>query len=158
MATKKTEKTGAAKAVEKVKQTAEKAVARAEKVVGKASPAAAKAIGKAAHAVGLDTQAAAPKATPSTKEHAIHSFRRKVIGRITSDKMDKTVVVEASRYSRDPMYKKYVKQRVRYKAHDENNEYRTGDRVEIMEHRPLSKEKRWKVVRLIARPVLEERV
>ena len=105
--------------------------------------------------------AAAPAAkaeTPSTKVHATHSFRRKLIGRVTSDKMDKTVVVEVSRYSPDRVYKKYVKSRQKYKAHDEKNEYRVGDRVEIQEHRPLSKEKRYTVVRLVARPVLEERV
>lgn len=79
---------------------------------------------------------------------------RKLIGRIKSDKMDKTVVVEVMRYKMDPVYKKYVKERRRYKAHDENNEYKTGDRVEIVEHRPLSREKRWKVARLIERPDL----
>lgn len=79
---------------------------------------------------------------------------RKLIGRIKSDKMDKTVVVEVMRYKMDPVYKKYVKERRRYKAHDEQNEYKTGDRVEIIEHRPLSKEKRWKVSRLIERPDL----
>lgn len=79
---------------------------------------------------------------------------RKLIGRIRSDKMDKTVVVEVMRYKMDPVYKKYVKERRRYKAHDETNEYKTGDRVEIIEHRPLSKEKRWKVSRLIDRPAL----
>jgi small subunit ribosomal protein S17 len=79
---------------------------------------------------------------------------RKLIGRIKSDKMDKTVVVEVMRYKMDPVYKKYVKERRRYKAHDETNEYKTGDRVEIIEHRPLSKEKRWKVSRLIERPAL----
>lgn len=79
---------------------------------------------------------------------------RRLIGRIASDKMDKTVVVEVVRYKMDPMYKKYVKVRKRYKAHDETNEYRTGDRVEISEHRPLSKQKRWKVSKLIERPAL----
>ncbi len=79
---------------------------------------------------------------------------RKLIGRIKSDKMDKTVVVEVMRYKMDPVYKKYIKERCRYKAHDETNEYKTGDRVEIIEHRPLSKEKRWKVSRLIERPAL----
>ncbi len=78
---------------------------------------------------------------------------RRLIGRIRSDKMNKTVVVEVMRYKMDPVYKKYVKVRRRYKAHDETNEYKTGDRVEIVEHRPLSKEKRWKVARLIERPV-----
>ena len=70
---------------------------------------------------------------------------RRLIGRVRSDKMDKTVVVEVMRYKMHPVYKKYVKESKRYKAHDETNEYRLGDRVEIMEHRPLSKQKRWKV-------------
>lgn len=88
-------------------------------------------------------------------EHAGHNVRvRRLIGRVRSDKMNKTVVVEVTRYRMDPMYKKYVKIRKRYKAHDETNEYRTGDRVEIQEFRPLSKEKRWKVSKLIDRPVL----
>jgi len=68
--------------------------------------------------------------------------------------MDKTVVVEVMRYKMDPLYKKYIKERRRYKAHDESNEYRTGDRVEIIEHRPLSREKRWKVTKLIERPAV----
>jgi small subunit ribosomal protein S17 len=81
--------------------------------------------------------------------------RRRLIGRVASDKMNKTVVVEVVRYKVDRVYKKYVKVRRRYKAHDEKNEYRTGDRVEIVEHRPLSKEKRWKVATLIERAVVE---
>jgi len=81
--------------------------------------------------------------------------RRRLIGRVASDKMQKTVVVEVVRFKRDPVYKKYVRVRKRYKAHDEKNEYKTGDRVEIEEHRPLSREKRWKVVRLIERPAQE---
>ena len=81
--------------------------------------------------------------------------RRRLIGRVASDKMDKTVVVEVVRFKRDPVYKKYVRVRRRYKAHDEKNEYRTGDRVEIIEHRPLSKHKRWAVARLITRPASE---
>ena len=80
--------------------------------------------------------------------------RRRLIGRVASDKMQKTVVVEVVRFKRDPVYKKYVRVRKRYKAHDEKNEYKTGDRVEIEEHRPLSREKRWKVVKLIERPAL----
>lgn len=79
---------------------------------------------------------------------------RRLIGRVSSDKMMKTVVVEVIRYKLDPVYKKYVRVRKRYKAHDETNEYRVGDRVEIIEHRPLSKEKRWKVSRLVERPAL----
>ena len=84
------------------------------------------------------------------------AHRRKLIGRVSSDKMDKTVVVETTRLKMDPVYKKYIRVRNRYKAHDENNEYRIGDRVEIAEHRPLSRDKRWKVTRLIERPALTE--
>jgi len=81
--------------------------------------------------------------------------KRRLIGRVASDKMQKTVVVEVVRFKRDAMYKKYVRVRKRYKAHDEKNEFKTGDRVEIEEHRPLSREKRWKVVKLIERPAQE---
>jgi small subunit ribosomal protein S17 len=91
----------------------------------------------------------------ATAETTAHSFRRKLIGRVVSDKMTKTVVVEVVRRTRDAMYKKYVRSRARYKAHDERDEFKVGDRVEIQEHRPLSREKRWKVVRLIARAVEE---
>ena len=80
------------------------------------------------------------------------SFRRRLIGSVRSDKMMKSVVVEVVRYKMDSMYKKYVKVRKHYKAHDEKNQYKVGDRVEIIEHRPLSKAKRWKVVKLIERP------
>ena len=81
--------------------------------------------------------------------------RRRLIGRVASDKMQKTVVVEVVSFKRVPVYKKYVRVRKRYKAHDEKNEFKTGDRVEIEEHRPLSRDKRWKVVRLIDRPAQE---
>jgi small subunit ribosomal protein S17 len=69
--------------------------------------------------------------------------------------MEKTVVVEVVRFKRDNVYKKYVRVRKRYKAHDEKNEYKVGDRVEIQEHRPISREKRWIVTKLISRPVEE---
>jgi small subunit ribosomal protein S17 len=93
------------------------------------------------------------QATPAKTEG--ERFRRKLSGRVVRDKMDKTVVVEVVRYSPHAMYKKYVRTRARYKAHDETNECKIGDRVEIIEHRPLSKEKRWKVVRVIERAVIE---
>lgn len=80
---------------------------------------------------------------------------RKLIGRVMSNKMDKTVVVEVVRFKLNGVYKKYVRVRKRYKAHDEKNEYKTGDRVEIMEHAPMSRHKRFKVVRLVARAVQE---
>jgi small subunit ribosomal protein S17 len=84
-----------------------------------------------------------------------HGFRRKLVGRVTRDKMNKTVVVEVIRNSPDPVYKKYVRARERYKAHDETNQYRIGDRVEIQEHRPISRDKRWLVTKLISRQVQE---
>jgi small subunit ribosomal protein S17 len=95
---------------------------------------------------------AAPQAAATVKQHG---FRRKLIGRVRSNKCDKTVVVEVVRNAPDPVYKKYVRARERYKAHDEKNEYKVGDRVEIQEHRPISREKRWIVTRLISRPVEE---
>ena len=79
-------------------------------------------------------------------------YRRKLIGRVRSDKMNKTVIVEVVRFKREGIYKKYVRVRKRYKAHDEKNEFKTGDRVEIVESRPLSREKRWAVARLVDRP------
>lgn len=82
-------------------------------------------------------------------------YRRKLIGRVRSDKMDKTVVVEVVRFKREGVYKKYVRVRKRYKAHDEKNEFKVGDRVEIVESRPLSREKRWAVARLVDRPASE---
>jgi small subunit ribosomal protein S17 len=96
-----------------------------------------------------NAEAAAPEAPRA------HGFRRKMIGRVTSDKMDKTVVVEVIRNALDPVYKKYVRARERYKAHDETNQYKVGDRVEITEHRPISRDKRWLVTKLISRPVEE---
>jgi small subunit ribosomal protein S17 len=78
-------------------------------------------------------------------------YRRKLIGRVRSDKMNKTVIVEVVRFKREGIYKKYVRVRKRYKAHDEKNEFKIGDRVEIIESRPLSREKRWAVARLVER-------
>jgi small subunit ribosomal protein S17 len=66
-------------------------------------------------------------------------------GLVVSDKMDKTIVVQIDRMVMHPIYKKYVKQRVKYKVHDETNEARVGDTVQIEECRPLSKQKRWRM-------------
>jgi small subunit ribosomal protein S17 len=83
------------------------------------------------------------------------SFKRTLIGRVKSDKMNKTIVVEVVRSKMDPVYKKYVRVRKTYQAHDEENTCRIGDRVEIIEHRPLSKMKRWKLLNLVERAVQE---
>jgi small subunit ribosomal protein S17 len=77
--------------------------------------------------------------------------RKKLMGTVTSDKMDKTVVVRVERLVPHEVYKKYVRRRENFKAHDEKNEFRVGDRVEIVETRPMSKDKRWRVARLIER-------
>jgi small subunit ribosomal protein S17 len=71
---------------------------------------------------------------------------RKLEGIIVSDKMNKTRVVAVTRLKKHPRYQKYYKVTRRFKAHDENNEYKTGDRVIIKETRPLSKEKRWRII------------
>ncbi len=73
--------------------------------------------------------------------------RKIVIGTVKSDKMDKTVVVEIARLVKHPKYKKYIRKRTRLYAHDEKNECKKGDRVMLEETRPLSKLKRWRVLR-----------
>jgi small subunit ribosomal protein S17 len=77
---------------------------------------------------------------------------RRLVGIVTSNKMTKTVVVAVTRRVRDPKFHKFVTKRIKYKAHDEKNELKIGDRVEIVETRPLSKDKRWRVARLVERP------
>ncbi|MGI6149480.1 MAG: 30S ribosomal protein S17 [Firmicutes bacterium] len=76
-------------------------------------------------------------------------MRRTRVGTVISDKMDKTVVVSVERVVRHPLYGKTVRRTVKFKAHDENNECRVGDRVRIMETRPLSKDKRWRVMQIV---------
>ncbi|MDG2050128.1 MAG: 30S ribosomal protein S17 [Myxococcota bacterium] len=77
--------------------------------------------------------------------------RRTLIGTVVSDKMDKTVVVRVERLVQDLRYKKYIRRYSRFMAHDENNDCQNGDRVRIIEHRPLSKRKRWKVQETVAK-------
>ena len=79
------------------------------------------------------------------------NLRKTRVGKVVSDKMDKTVVVAIVDNVKHPLYKKIIKNTVKFKAHDENNECRIGDRVEIMETRPLSKDKRWRVTNIIER-------
>ena len=77
------------------------------------------------------------------------NLRKTRIGMVVSDKMDKTVVVAIQDNVKHPKYGKVIKRIVKFKAHDENNECAVGDKVSIMETRPLSKEKRWRVVEII---------
>ena len=76
----------------------------------------------------------------------MNKITRKLKGIIVSDKMDKTVVVSVVRLKKHPVYKKYFKVTKRFKAHDESGVYKVGDKVIIEETRPISREKRWKVI------------
>src|SRR5262245_34829182 len=77
--------------------------------------------------------------------------KRELVGVVVSDKMDKTCVVQVVRRYKHPKYKKYVNERTRYKAHDEKNDAKTGDRVLIVESRPLSRDKRWRLESVLER-------
>ena len=77
------------------------------------------------------------------------NLRKTRVGTVVSDKMDKTIVVAVKDNVQHPLYKKILKRTVKFKAHDENNECRIGDRVMIMETRPLSKVKNWRLVKII---------
>jgi len=79
------------------------------------------------------------------------SLRKVREGVVVSDKMDKTCVVAVERFVQHPLYGRTIRRTVKLKAHDENNECRVGDRVRVMETRPLSKEKRWRVVEIVER-------
>ena len=77
------------------------------------------------------------------------AFRKTMVGQVVSDKMDKTIVVAIEDSVQHPLYKKTMKRTYKLKAHDENNECGIGDTVEVMETRPLSKDKRWRLIRII---------
>ena len=77
------------------------------------------------------------------------NMRKTQIGKVVSNKMDKTIVVAIEDSVKHPLYNKVVKRTVKFKAHDENNEAGIGDRVKVMETRPLSKDKRWRLVEII---------
>ena len=79
------------------------------------------------------------------------NLRKTQVGTVVSDKMDKTVVIAIQDHVRHPLYKKIIKRTVKLKAHDEKNECKVGDRVVVMETRPLSKDKRWRVAQIIER-------
>ena len=82
---------------------------------------------------------------------AERTLRKTRVGKVVSDKMDKTVVVAIEDNVKHPLYKKIVKDTYKLKAHDENNECRIGDTVKVMETRPLSKDKRWRLVEIVER-------
>lgn len=80
-------------------------------------------------------------------------LRKSMIGIVTSDKMQKTVVVAVSRKVKDSMYRKYVVKKSKFKAHDEKNEAKVGDKVLLYETKPISKDKKWKVGKILTRAV-----
>ena len=96
-------------------------------------------------ATSNDTTEQGNKASKST------GARRELVGVVTSDKMNKTVVVQVTRRVKAPLFGKYITKRIKYKAHSENNEFKTGDTVVIVESRPLSKDKRWRVAKLVSK-------
>ena len=83
------------------------------------------------------------------------NLRKVMIGTVVSNKMDKTVVVAVETSVRHKVYGKTVKRTYKLKAHDENNECHEGDKVEVMETRPLSKDKRWRVVRIVEKAIIK---
>ncbi len=81
----------------------------------------------------------------------VDTQRKSKVGRVVSDKMDKTIVVSVERLSRHPLYKRVVRLTTKFKAHDERNEARIGDTVRIEESRPMSATKRWRLVEIVQR-------
>ncbi len=92
-----------------------------------------------------DAKPAETAAVNPAESHDPERRRRQLFGTVVSNKMDKTCVVQVTRRYRHPKYKKYVNERTRYKAHDEENVAQVGDKVAIVESRPLSRDKRWRL-------------
>ena len=83
------------------------------------------------------------------------NLRKTRVGKVVSNKMDKTIVVAIEDHVKHPLYKKIVKKTYKLKAHDENNSCEIGDKVKVMETRPLSKDKRWRVVEIVEKAVIK---
>ena len=83
------------------------------------------------------------------------NLRKTMTGVVTSDKMDKTVVIAVVQNEMDKTYGKIKKRTYKLKAHDENNEFKVGDKVKVMETRPLSKDKRWRVVEIVEKAIIK---
>ena len=94
---------------------------------------------------------ATPMATATSEQATAQSRRQKKVGTVVSDKMDKTVVVAVDYMVMHPLYRRYVRRRSKFQAHDESNDCRVGDRVQIVSSRPLSRTKRWRVQQILER-------
>lgn len=104
------------------------------------------------------SEATEAKGQPTPKSEKERGRRRRLVGRVVSDtskpgRAKKTITVEVTRHFRDPVYGKYVKRSKKFHAHDETEQFKTNDLVEIRESRPLSRTKRWVAVKLLNRPV-----
>lgn len=93
------------------------------------------------------------EATATAPKPAERGNRKRVTGMVVSDKMDKTRVVSVTEYFKSPLYKKFVKRTTKYHMHDEKNDSKVGDKVQIIETRPLSKTKRWRLLQVLERAV-----
>jgi small subunit ribosomal protein S17 len=80
--------------------------------------------------------------------------RKTIVGKVVSDKMDKTIVIAVETYKKHDLYHKRIKSTKKFKAHDENNEAKIGDVVKVMETRPVSKDKRWRLVQVVEKAVI----
>jgi small subunit ribosomal protein S17 len=80
--------------------------------------------------------------------------RRTLVGKVVSDKMDKSIVIAVETYKKHDLYHKRIKHTKKFKAHDENNEARIGDVVKVMETRPISKDKRWRLIQVVEKAVI----
>jgi small subunit ribosomal protein S17 len=92
----------------------------------------------------------------STEQQAEQVSRRRVVGRVVSSKMNKSVTVSVERLIKHPVYGKYIRRTTKYVAHDENNACKAGDVVAIVECRPISKTKAWRVVEIVSEGVADE--
>ena len=90
-------------------------------------------------------------AAPATPEAGKRGVRKAQVGKVTSAKVDKSITVVVERKVRHPVYEKYIRRRTKLHAHDESNEAKVGDTVEVMAARPISKLKRWRLVKIIAK-------
>lgn len=97
----------------------------------------------------MSTQEPTPASAQAAAPASARNRRKVQVGRVISDKMDKTITVQVERLVRHPRYEKFVRMRTRLHAHDEKEEAKSGDLVEVMETRPLSKQKRWRLLRVI---------
>lgn len=132
-------------------KAASSAAPKAAKTAAPAQSAPAPAAPAPAKPAKEEPAKAPTKATPVATAEDTRGNRRHLVGVVTSDKMNKTVVVQVTRRVREAKFGKYTVHQAKYKAHSEDNSVHVGDKVELVESRPLSKDKRWRVVKLIER-------